>query len=288
MSFALPETLAAYALLGEGVWGRVYDLGDGRVLKLAWPAGGIGDPMQKLQREAEILQELGKLDAARWRLPVPALIGYGAVQPAHPLRGAGYIGWLCSTQCSGRTYKIAELEQLPTVQQHAMAEQAGRALWSLHQALRAMQPATALAPDGVFAGLSDGLSADDQALVCQVRDWHEKIPATAPQPIHGDYNISNILSGADGVVTGIVDFAEACLGWAEDDLASLTTELPTWAPALTAAYVASGGAAVDPDRLNAAAAKRALIGMIICRYRLDRPEEAADNEQTLRALLTQL
>lgn len=285
MNFALPDTIAGCALLGEGVWGRVYDLGDGRVLKLTRPVGGVGDPMQKLQREAEILLALGQLDQTAWRLPVPALIGHGTLPPAHPMWQAGFGGWLCSTKCAGRVYKIAELEQLPTAQQHAMATQTGRALWSLHQALRAMQPATALAPDRVFAELPDELSAEDKILVRQVRAWHEQLPATALRPIHGDYNISNILFGADATVTGIVDFAETCLGCAEDDLASLTTELPAWAPALMDAYVAAGGQAVVSERLTAAAAKRALIGMIICRYRLDRPEEAADNEQMLRALL---
>lgn len=285
MSFVLPATVAPDALLGAGVWGRVYALSDGTVLKLALPAGGLGDPMHKLAHEANVLQALGQLEQTAWRLPVPALVGHGDIPPAHPLRQAGYIGWLCSTQCAGRVYQLAELARLPLTQQQAMAVQAGQALWMLHQALRAMR--VALAPDRLFADLPGELSAADQALVGQVKAWHAQLPAAALQPVHGDYNISNLLFDAAGTVTGIVDFAETCLGWPEDDLVSLSSELPAWSPALMAAYTASGGAVLDPGRLKFAAAKRALIGMIICRYRLNRPAEAAANETELRAVLAQ-
>lgn len=285
MSFVLPAAVAPDTLLGEGVWGRVYALGNGMVLKLALPTGGLGDTVQKLVHEAKILQALSQLGQTAWRLPVPALAGHGALPPAHPLRQAGYIGWLCSTQCRGRVFQLAELATLPLTQQQAMAVQAGRALWTLHQALRAMQPALALEPDRVFADLPRELAAADRALVDQVQAWHEKLPGTALQPVHGDYNISNLLFDLEGTLTGIVDFAEACLSWPEDDLVSLTSELPAWSPALVATYTAGGGSAIDPNRLSFAAAKRALIGMIICRYRLNRPTEAAVNENELRAVL---
>ena len=285
MSFELPDSVANCAVLGEGVWGRVYDLGEGTVLKLTWQSGGIGNPLQKLQREADVLQALGQLDHTQWCLPVPSLVGHGELPPTHPLRQAGYTGWLCSTQCAGETYLLAGLENLPISQQQAMAEQAGHALWTLHQALRAMPLAEALAPDPIVSELPSELSPEDKTLVEHVVAWQEKFPAAALQPIHGDYNISNLLFGTDATVTGIVDFAETCLGWPEDDLASLTTELPAWAPALTAAYAANSRCFVDRNRLNCAAAKRALIGMIICRYKLKRPEEAAGNEKTLCALL---
>ncbi len=285
MSFVLPDRVTAGALLGEGVWGRVYDLGDGTVLKLTRPSGGLGDPRHKLQHEAHVLQALGQLDQTQWCLPVPSLVGHGDIPPAHPLRQAGYTAWLCSTQCAGQTFQLAALENLPMAQQHAMAEQAGHVLWSLHQALRAMPLAEALAPDPIFSDIPREISPEDKTLVGQVVAWHENFPGAALQPIHGDYNISNLLFGTDATVTGIVDFAETCLGWPEDDLASLITELPSWEPALTSAYTARSGSAVAPNRLNIAAAKRALIGMIICRYKLNRPEEAAGNEKTLCALL---
>ncbi len=285
-SVMLPDSVASLALLGTGVWGQVFDCGDGTVLKLTRPPGGLGNALEKLAHEARILAALAAPELPLAHPIAPKLIGHGVVPLDHHLRQQHYTGWLRCTKIDGTVYRLADLSALHEAQQALLATHAGATLWYLHKLLRAAQLQPPLKPDALFSEpLPFKLSPDDTALQQRVFAFCQPAQPEVQQPIHGDFNITNIIFASDQRVRGIVDFAETCLGCAEDDIVSLTAELPGWAATISAAYQTAGGAIIDPARLRRASAKRAFIGMVLCRYKLDRPDEARDNEKLLHDCL---
>ena len=106
--------------------------------------------------------------------------------------------------------------------------------------------------------------------------------------MHGDFNISNILFGSIGQVSGVLDFAEFCRGFVEEDIISLSSELPVLESAIIHAYEEETGYRSDPRLIMLAKAKRAFIGMMIARNRAERTQEGYEDEEFLRQTLPQL
>ena len=180
-----------------------------------------------------------------------------------------------STRIGGRVGTVTD-------SQLAWGNPLGSALRELHLFLEAPQFRQLALPDPILTELTEdqGLSADDAALARKVEQLYSKVPKDRWRPIHGDFNISNVM--LDGCsVCGVLDFAEFCLGYLEEDVVSLTAELPELASLIAQGYARP----LDPVLLQLASAKRALIGMILCRYRLADLSEAIKNEEVLRATL---
>ncbi|CAN0379101.1 unnamed protein product, partial [Phaeothamnion confervicola] len=163
----------------------------------------------------------------------------------------GFQSWMRSTKIEGRVGTVADSE--PT-----WGAPLGQALRELHGFLDTSALRELAEPDPIFEDLASGppISKEDRALAQLVQRLYAVVPAQRLRPIHGDFNISNIM--LDGSrVSGVLDFAEFCLGFVEEDVVSLTAELP----ALTDSILEGYGRALEPTLLRLAAAKRALIGM---------------------------
>src|SRR5262245_3815295 len=89
-------------LLGEGVWGRVCDLDDGTVLKIAHEqCAGIGSGWAKIENECAALTLLAAADALAGLVPV--VRERGDIPSSSPLAEEGFAVWLRMTKVSGRT-----------------------------------------------------------------------------------------------------------------------------------------------------------------------------------------
>ena len=279
MNAAFPLMPAAPLVLGEGVWGRVFDLGDGTVLKLMRGEGGLGETAEKWRQECMALAWLAE---AALPFAIPRLMGSGAV-PDSDWAEQGYAYWLRSTKLAGKTWTVAAARQLEGGRQRRIAAALGQAMAALHGCFDKAGLAAVLKPDGVFTAIENRhLTRDDAALVAAVQGG---AMVEGMRAVHGDFNISNILFDAQDGVAGVVDFAEICLGTCEDEIAGISDELPEWEADLIAAYQAASGYEATAERMKRARAKRSLIGMLLCRYRFGRPEEALAHEEDLRHLL---
>src|SRR5262245_27898021 len=103
-------------LIGEGVWGRVYDLGDGTVLKIARErCAGIGSGGAKIENECIALQLLAAAGALAGLIPV--VRGRGDIPPTLPLAAEGFTVWLRMTRMPGRVFSPGEIGALSSSQQ---------------------------------------------------------------------------------------------------------------------------------------------------------------------------
>ena len=86
--------------LGEGLWGIVFDLGDGSVLKLVRKRGGLGSPAALIHREVAAIKALGGGRCGGFDMP--ELLGHGDIDlPANPFV-APLEGWLRLSKLNGR------------------------------------------------------------------------------------------------------------------------------------------------------------------------------------------
>jgi hypothetical protein len=268
-----------HTLLGEGVWGSVYDLGDGTVLKLAKETGGIGSGTQKVSHEIKIMRALHKDGSAAI---VPAVLDFGNIEPESELYRQGYTVWLRSTKMPGTPLNVQTVQSMSKTEQDLIAASLAHALTRFHDLLRHIGINKDLQEDQIWfsSDLTNGLSAKDQHRLTVVQQVVTR-KAGELQPIHGDFNISNILFDKKFEVSGILDFAETCLGHNEDDICSLTGELPFIKDMIIAEYELITGKHINADRLKMAEMKRDLISLLICRYRINKPTDARLAEQRL-------
>lgn len=279
----------SYPLLGEGVWGRVFDRGDGTVIKIAKGAGGIGDGVEKLLKERHLLEVFESSGADSLPFQLPRCIATGEVPKEHRLFAEGFRRWMISTKVPGGPLKMEEAKQLSATDQAMAAQNLARAAFTFHQFLNRTSLVSTLGPDPVFESIrADRLPLTEEEKTLCSRVEHLCAAQSNTTVIHGDFNISNILMDDYYNVTGILDFAETCLGNREDDLASLIDEMPFMKDALLGYYGQESGMELNPFLLRLAEAKRAMIGMFICRYKLNDPEAADKNEKSLRAHLALL
>jgi hypothetical protein len=114
-------------LLGEGVWGCVYDLGDGTVLKIAREGcAGIGSGGAKIENECVALQLLAATDALAGLIPV--VCGRGDIPPTSPLAAGGFTVWLRMTRMPGRIISPEHVSGLSRGRQSRIARDIGVAL----------------------------------------------------------------------------------------------------------------------------------------------------------------
>ena len=276
-------------LLGEGVWGCVYDLGDGTVLKIAREGcAGIGSGGAKIENECVALQLLAATDALAGLIPV--VCGRGDIPPTSPLAAGGFTVWLRMTRMPGRIISPEHVSGLSRGRQSRIARDIGVALARVQGALRdALAVArTSIAPASAAVAYAEITVAAEQlgdpfylnAIATLTRARLQVTPAVLAQPTHGDFNASNILVGDDGRISGILDFAEWGADFPEKDFAHILQELPAIADHVVASYERASGFVTDPARLTLALAENALFGAIIGERQRD-----ADGVQLCRRAL---
>ena len=277
-------------LLGEGVWGRVYDLDDGTVLKIAREAcAGIGSGGAKIENECIALQLLAATGALAGVIPV--VRGRGEIPPTSPLAAEGFTLWLRMTKIPGRSISPEHVSGLSRSQQSCIARDIGVAVARVQAALRDALAAarTGLAPASATAAYAEITDAAEQlgdpfymgAIATLARARSQLQPAILAHAVHGDFNTSNILVGDDGGICGILDFAEWGADFPEKDFAHILQELPAIADHVIASYEHASGFVTDPARLTIALAENALFGAIIGERQQD-----ADGVQSCRRALS--
>jgi hypothetical protein len=281
---------AKAALLGEGVWGRVYDLGDGTVLKIARDkSAGIGSGRRKVENEYAALTMLSMRPALKHLVPRP--LGHGGLPANLPLAAQGFDLWLRSEKKSGRRLDVEYITGLSSAKCGKIAQSAGIALACLHREIgAAMKEAGRLlsAPGGKEAyaaaasearQLNDELCEEAATKLAEARD---RIPAEIrAMPAHNDFNISNLLFTSEYEVCAILDFAEWGVNFPEKDISDLVNELPELAVGLITAYQQEAEFQIDPKRLTLGIAENALYGAIIAAKNGDM--EGADSSRKLLA-----
>jgi hypothetical protein len=277
-------------LLGEGVWGRVYDLGDGTLLKIAREAcAGIGSGGAKIENECIALQLLAAPGALAGLIPV--VRGRGDIPPTSPLAAEGFMVWLRMTKMPGRIISPEHVSGLSRSQQSRIARDIGIALARVQAALRdallvarpGIAPASAAVAYAEITGAAEQLGDPFYmgAIAILARARSQLQPAVLAHAVHGDFNTSNILVGDHGGICGILDFAEWGADFPEKDFAHILQELAAIADQVVASYERASGFVTDPARLTLALAENALFGAVISERQRD-----ADSVQSCRRALS--
>jgi aminoglycoside phosphotransferase (APT) family kinase protein len=250
--------------LGHGLWGPTIDLGDGTVLKLVRQRAGIGDGLEICGNEARVLAALG--GGPLGHLAVPRLLAHATFAAGSRAAAEGYAAWMRLTRVAGAPFSEERLAELPARERDRFAGSFGESIAVLHQeAAAALANASIPLDDRVHAllkGLAAASPADGGLCAALTSTLAAAFPADRRRGfIHGDFHLSNLLVDEDGLISGVVDFAEAGRGLPEIDLAYLH-----WFPHIAAAarrsYEALAGP-IDDVAYNLAGAIYALTSAVI-------------------------
>jgi aminoglycoside phosphotransferase (APT) family kinase protein len=249
--------------LGHGLWGPTVDLGDGTVLKLVRRRAGIGDGLEICGNEARVLAALG--GGPLGHLAVPRLLAHATIAAGSPAAAEGYAAWMRLTRVAGTSFSEERLARLSARERDRFAGSFGESIGVLHQEAAAALANASIPLDDRVQALLNGLAAASPAdnALCHALSAHlQAVPAARRRSfIHGDFHLSNLLVGEDGLISGVVDFAEAGRGLPEIDLAYLH-----WFPQIAAAarrsYQVAAGP-IDDVAYNLAGAIYALTSAVI-------------------------
>lgn len=219
---AVPDLpVSGWRHLGEGLWGDVYDLGDGSVLKLVRRNGGLGSGESKVIREGAALSLLGGLATDYVR--VPRLIGSALFKDSFigsSIGMAPLAGWVRVEKLEGDVIDGHAVAMVPS-RRELLGERLGAAIASFHEASALHLEGMEKLGDPILRSLKDAAprlsGPDDRSRLSRLEAaWREN---PAPHAVlHGDINLSNILYTDRAGPIGLVDFAEAGAGVPEADL----------------------------------------------------------------------
>ncbi len=271
MSTFKPEELDLEQLpmLGRGVWGSVFDLGDGTVLKLGKRSGGIGDGHEKLRHEAMVLDRLAQVTSPIGSL-LPVVVEWDQLDQAIQFEGEPHTIWMRQTKLAGQTATIDRVLGMNGTERRALAASVAESLAGLYGAFERSGVAADLRPSGGVEDFEIGdirLEAMDRERLEKFRSIAALLDPADDHPIHGDFNISNILLDNGGTVVGVVDFAETRLGRLEEDLCSITSEIPALRQDYVERVEAASGRRVNRQALEIFEIGSDMISMILARYR---------------------
>jgi aminoglycoside phosphotransferase (APT) family kinase protein len=279
-----PEKLR---LLGEGVWGRVYDLDDGTVLKLARETtSGIGSGREKIEREYAALKSLSGVPEIDGFLP--HALEKGEISPGSALAKDGFTLWLRCTKKEGESLCVSEVEALSVEDKERVGHSIGRTLARLHGAMASIPYGQPMDPGSLYAEIKKEVSGNPF-----YTGWIatlEKELALIPSDIlnratHNDYNISNLLfSGHD--VCAVLDFAEWGPCFPEKDVSDIVKDCPSLTESLIEAYERESTFKIDRRRLALGLAENALYGVVISERKGDEEERRSEQNMLLRHLKT--
>lgn len=269
------------AILGQGLWGPTLDLGDGTLLKLVRHRAGIGAGLDICANEARVL---AALDGRRLGpLAVPRLVAHGIFGAHTAAADQGYAAWLRLTRVSGAPCGEEWLARLSTRERDRFAVNLGESIATLQrECSQALGTGLDTLGDRVYALLTALAKASpgDSELSAELAEMLDATPAGHRRSfVHGDAHLSNLLLGADGLICGVIDFAEAGRGVPEIDLVYLHW-LPEIAAAARRSYEAGAGP-IDDHAWNIAGAIYAVTGAVISEQHGDPAAAKSD-----RALLT--
>ncbi|MDE0538974.1 MAG: phosphotransferase [Rhodospirillales bacterium] len=271
MSTFNPEELDLEQLpmLGRGVWGSVLDLGDGTVLKLGKRSGGIGDGHEKFRHEAMVLDRLAQVTSPIGPL-LPVVVEWDVLNQAIQFEGEPHTIWMRQTKLAGRLATIDQVLGMRGTERRALAASVAESLAGLYGAFERAGIAADLRSSGGVADFQLGdirLEAMDRERLEKFRRIAALLDPADDHPIHGDFNISNILLDNGGKVVGVVDFAETRLGRLEEDLCSITSEIPALRQDYVERVEAASGRRVNRQALEIFEIGSDMISMILARYR---------------------
>ncbi|MEP0068501.1 phosphotransferase [Pyruvatibacter sp.] len=243
--------------LGSGVWGDVFDLHDGSVLKLVCHSGGIGSGQQILDGETAALQA-----AACLQQPIAAarFIAGAKINPSAEDLG-DYCGWIRMSKLPGRTAMSILAGPMDFTQKTALMCRLGETVALLHTQTRNLpagqEPMPTVSQDRLLQ-IAD-IVPDMRSACLEVAT----ILAAGPQHpfLHGDINGGNVLFASEHnhaqSDVGLVDWGEAQSGPVEIELRHMT-DIGGPAEAMIEGYEAVSNTPLDPTRLNAALSMNAL------------------------------
>ena len=268
-------------MLGQGLWGPTLDLGDGTLLKLVRHRAGMGAGLDICANEARVLAALDGRQLGP--LAVPRLVAHGIFAAHTAAADQGYAAWLRLTRVSGAPWSEERLAGLSSGERGRFADNFGESIAALQRECgRALAAGVGILDDRVGAlliALAKASPADRElcatlvAMLDALPDGHRR------GFVHGDAHLSNLLVDADGLICGIIDFAEAGHGIPEIDLVYLHW-LPEIAAAARRSYEAAAGL-IDDHAWNLAGAIYAVTGAVISEQHGDPAAAKSD-----RALLT--
>lgn len=245
--------------IGSGVWGIVFDLGDGSVLKLVRKRGGLGSPAALIHRETMALDGFGGKKIGGFQ--TPKLLGHGDLSlPSNPFI-APLEGWIRLSKLEGRILSAAMPSHPDTRNQ--LGERLGAAMAHFHEDATAISK-TARLPEAdpierAIGELEAALPKPvDKALCVTLREHWLQLDRERVF-LHGDINFSNVLVNDRGDFA-LLDFAECGVGSAFADFRHFE-DRPEFRDALFLGYQAASGTPIDLDTYYLAATVNALATM---------------------------
>lgn len=189
----------------------------------------------------------------------------------------GFSIWLHTSKVAGVPKTVPEISKLGTSALEYVGVSIGEALAHLHQMLGHASLQLSLRPIS-FMEIRSAAAGDAFALesINRLEAIIEKVPQSEVEvPIHGDFNISNILF-ANQQISGVVDFAETCRSFREKDISDIINELPMLEDPLVRAYKAASGVSINSENIQLGLAMNALCSMLIGRRMGDMSAAHAD------------
>jgi hypothetical protein len=206
---------ASWTLAGEGLWGSVFDLGDGTMLKVVRRHGGLGSGEALHHRESEALGFLGGFATDYVR--VPALVASGTFANSYMGSAPPLAGWLRLARMDGRRLATDAVLAMSARERDLLGERVGAAIadFNAEASARAAAAGSRLA-DTIARSLTLARAQLGSAELHRAADaialaW-EALRAAGPLVfVHGDLNPGNLIDAGPRAPLGFVDFAES--GW---------------------------------------------------------------------------
>ena len=204
-----------WRLAGEGIWGSVFDLGDGSMLKLVRKHGGLGNGEALHHREAEALTLLDGLTTDYVR--VPRLITAKAFTNNYIGSAPPLAGWLRIEALPGKRLSTDKVLTMPARDREMLGERIGAAIadFSVEATKRAQKVETKLADtitrSLTLARIQLGSAELHRAADTIAEAWEARRAKGPVVFVHGDINPGNLIDDGANRPLGLVDFAES--GW---------------------------------------------------------------------------
>lgn len=257
--------------IGHGVWGDVFDLGDGSVLKLVRHHGGIGSGQDILFGEVRALDFLRGLTGS---VTAAALHGFGEIEVDAPAL-EDFCGWIRMERLPGVTASALLADTRSSDDRISIMRRIGEAAGQFHLQSGGLVPEGTCLPDLTARRLSE--IAD---IVPDIKAGCERVGsilhgADPHSFLHGDINGGNVLFADPAAPTtsaiGLIDLGEAQCGVTEielrhlHDIAGPDGQSEGMADAMIEGYAATTGHAPRAELLAAAYCLNTLGTLAIAR-----------------------